>query len=103
MTGRLNLKIAVASAIVVAIAFAATVGLVRFVLSREYRSPVRSDAAQSTPRVTAEQDAAIARAEADRAKPYTEDTYRPFPRVGSRVAVWVLAQLHLLFAGTPTR
>ena len=81
-----------------AIALATTVGIVRFVLSQEYRSPVRSDAAQATPRVQAQQDAAAARAQADREKPYVEDTYRPFPVVGSRVAVWVLAQLHLLFA-----
>ena len=46
----------------------------------------------------AEQDEAAAQAEADRTKPYEEQEYRAFPVVGSRVAVWVLAQLHLLFA-----
>ena len=98
MTPRLNAKIAVASLVVVAIAFAATVGLVQWVLSREYRAPERSDQVQVTPRVQAEQDEAAAKAKADREKPYQEETYRRFPVVGSRVAVWVLAQLHLLFA-----
>ena len=41
---RLNAKIAVGSAVVVALALAATVGIVRFVLSTEYRAPERSDA-----------------------------------------------------------
>jgi cytochrome d ubiquinol oxidase subunit I len=31
-------------------------------------------------------------------KPYEEATYRAVPRVGSRVAIWMVAQLHLLFA-----
>jgi len=98
VTPRLNAKIAVTSLIVVAIAFAATVGLVRWVLSREYRAPERSDQAQLTPRTQALADEAAAKAKADREKPYQEESYRKFPMVGSRVAVWVLAQLHLLFA-----
>lgn len=31
-------------------------------------------------------------------KPYQEAEYRTFPVVGSRVAIWAVAQLHLLFA-----
>src|SRR4030095_12261331 len=31
-------------------------------------------------------------------KPYEEAQYRAFPRGGSRVAIWAVAQLHLLFA-----
>jgi cytochrome bd-type quinol oxidase subunit 1 len=31
-------------------------------------------------------------------KPYEEVAYRTFPVVGSRVAIWAVAQLHLLFA-----
>jgi cytochrome bd-type quinol oxidase subunit 1 len=95
---RLNARVAIASAIVLAIAFAATVGLVKFVLSTEYKAPVRSDAVERTPRAQGEQDAAAAKAKADRERPYAEESYRKFPVVGSRVAVWVLAQLHLLFA-----
>ena len=44
---------------------------------------------------------AAEKAEADKAaqaKPYEEAEYRRFPVVGSRVAIWVVAQLHLLFA-----
>jgi len=33
-----------------------------------------------------------------KAKPYEEAEYRRFPVVGSRVAIWAVAQLHLLFA-----
>jgi cytochrome d ubiquinol oxidase subunit I len=33
-----------------------------------------------------------------KAKPYEEVAYRTFPVVGSRVAIWAVAQLHLLFA-----
>ena len=33
-----------------------------------------------------------------KAKPYEEAEYRQFPKIGSRVAIWAVAQLHLLFA-----
>jgi hypothetical protein len=91
-------RITLASAVLVAVALAGTVGLVRFLTSREYRAPYRWDRAETTPRVQAEKDEAAAEAKAEREKPYVEETYRRFPVVGSRVAVWVLAQLHLLFA-----
>ena len=41
---------------------------------------------------------AAATGTADKDKPYEEAEYRPFPVVGSRVAIWAVAQLHLLFA-----
>ena len=91
-------RIAVASGVLVALAFGGAVGVVRFVRQLEYRAPYRSDEPSQTPRVEALKDAAAAQAKADREKPYVEPTYRRFPVVGSRVAVWVLAQLHLLFA-----
>jgi cytochrome d ubiquinol oxidase subunit I len=91
-------RIALASAVLVALAFGSAVGVVRFVRKIEYRSPYRSDVAPTTPRTQELKDAAAAQAKADREKPYEEATYRRFPVVGSRVAVWVLAQLHLLFA-----
>ena len=94
----MKLKIAIATAVIVALALAGTVEIVRFVLSGEYRSPLRSDAAAQTPRSQAVTEEAAAKAKAEREKPYQEETYRRFPVVGSRVAVWVLAQLHLLFA-----
>ncbi len=71
-----------------------------FVGRNEYKEPYRAPAASadSTPRaegVAAEQAAAESKA---RATPYTEAEYRTFPVVGSRVAIWSVAQLHLLFA-----
>jgi cytochrome d ubiquinol oxidase subunit I len=91
-------KIALASAVLVAVAFGSAVGIVRVVRTIEYRSPYRSDVSPTTPHTEALQDQAAAEAKAEREKPYEEATYRRFPLVGSRVAVWVLAQLHLLFA-----
>ena len=69
-------------------------------MSREYKEPYRAPAAtvDATPRA-----AGLAAEKADaetkaRAKPYEEAEYRRFPVVGSRVAIWAVAQLHLLFA-----
>jgi cytochrome bd ubiquinol oxidase subunit I len=42
--------------------------------------------------------AAAAAATQAQDKPYEEAEYRRFPVVGSRVAIWMVAQLHLLFA-----
>jgi len=91
-------RIAVASAVLVALAFAGAVGMIRFVRGIEYRAPYRRDQPQVTPRTHALEEEAAAKAKAEREKPYEEAAYRRFPVVGSRVAVWVLAQLHLLFA-----
>jgi cytochrome bd-type quinol oxidase subunit 1 len=80
--------------------FMGTVQMVSWVLSREYREPYRAPAAtvDPTPRaagLAAEKTDAENKA---KAKPYVEVEYRSFPVVGSRVAVWAVAQLHLLFA-----
>jgi cytochrome bd ubiquinol oxidase subunit I len=64
----------------------------------EYRAPYRSDAAAETPRDQARLDETKASEEAAHKKPYEEQAYRQFPVIGSRVAVWVFAQMHLLFA-----
>jgi cytochrome bd-type quinol oxidase subunit 1 len=71
-----------------------------FVSRNEYKEPYRAAAAtvEATPRA---QGVAAERAEAEnqaKAKPYEEAQYRTFPVVGSRVAIWAVAQLHLLFA-----
>jgi cytochrome d ubiquinol oxidase subunit I len=71
-----------------------------FVGHYEYREPNRPPAAtaDATPRA---EGLAAEKADADskaRAKPYVEAEYRTFPVVGSRVAIWAVAQLHLLFA-----
>jgi cytochrome d ubiquinol oxidase subunit I len=82
------------------IMFAGTVKMVSMVLSREYKEPYRVQAAtvDQTPRVTGVADEAAAATKAADAKPYVEAEYRRFPVVGSRVAIWAVAQLHLLFA-----
>ena len=80
----------------VAVVWIATV----FVSHNEYRDQYRAPAAtvDQTPRaegVAAEQAAAETKA---KATPYVEAEYRTFPVIGSRVAIWAVAQLHLLFA-----
>jgi cytochrome d ubiquinol oxidase subunit I len=86
-------------ALVGIVAFLAVAGKVTMViLNSEYRAPVRSDAVVETPRDEAVKALEEDRAAQDKAKPYQEVEYRKAPYVSSRVAVWVLAQLHLLFA-----
>jgi hypothetical protein len=63
-----------------------------------YQSPLKQDTAQETPRDEALRQEDEEAAEEARTRPYVEEEYRRFPVVGSRVAVWVVAQLHLLFA-----
>src|SRR5687767_1477310 len=80
--------------------FAGVILIATFLTSREYKEPYRAPVAavDPTPRaegVEAERAAAEAAA---RATPYVEAEYRQFPVVGSRVAIWAVAQLHLLFA-----
>ncbi|HUR35641.1 MAG TPA: cytochrome ubiquinol oxidase subunit I [Vicinamibacterales bacterium] len=80
--------------------FAGVVIIAMFLTNREYRDPYRVPAAavDATPRVEglqAEEADATAKA---KATPYVEAEYRAFPVVGSRVAIWSVAQLHLLFA-----
>ena len=80
--------------------FAAVVGTATFLLRREYHAPYRpaAEVVQETPREQGIADQQAEQEARDKAKPYTEAEYRPFPRIGSRVAVWIAAQLHLLFA-----
>ena len=86
----------------VALALAACAsGSSRFVLSREYRSPLprRTRPPQATPRDQGLADEAAAETEGrPREAVRGGRATGRFPVVGSRVAVWVLAQLHLLFA-----
>ncbi len=69
-----------------------------------FKSPVREQQVEGQ---AAEAETPYARAGRERAeeaeqkaleKPYEEAEYRAFPRIGSRVAIWIVAQLHLLFA-----
>jgi cytochrome bd-type quinol oxidase subunit 1 len=97
----MNRKLLVVLGPVAAIAmFLGAVWIASTLSSREYREPYRapSAAVEQTPRaegIAAEQAEAEAKA---KAKPYEEAEYRAFPVVGSRVAIWMVAQLHLLFA-----
>jgi cytochrome bd-type quinol oxidase subunit 1 len=102
MNGLRNRKLLIVLGPVAALVmFAATVKVVSVFVSRsEYREPYRapSAAADATPRaegLATEQADAESKA---KATPYVEAEYRAFPVVGSRVAIWMVAQLHLLFA-----
>ncbi len=86
--------------VVVLVMFGGTVRMVSWLMSQEYRDAYRAPVATVDPTPRAE-GLAAEKAEADskaEATPYTEAEYRAFPVVGSRVAIWVVAQLHLLFA-----
>ena len=68
-------------------------------MSREYesyRAPAATVDRSAAPR--RHRPPSGRRAEPGQAKPYEEAEYRTFPVVGSRVAIWAVAQLHLLFA-----
>jgi hypothetical protein len=97
----MNRKLAILLGPVAALVmFGGAVWMASVLMSREYQQPYRAPAAvvDATPRA---EGLAAEQAEAERqarAKPYEEAEYRAFPIVGSRVAIWVVAQLHLLFA-----
>jgi cytochrome d ubiquinol oxidase subunit I len=80
--------------------FGAVVKTVSVILSREYKQPYSTAGAavDSTPRERGLADDKAAAEKKAQATPYVEAEYRKFPVVGSRVAIWVVAQLHLLFA-----
>jgi cytochrome bd ubiquinol oxidase subunit I len=80
--------------------FAGVVKMASGLMSREYRDPDRatSAAVNQTPGAAGLANQASAAAKQDQDKPYQEAQYRTFPGVGSRVAIWAVAQLHLLFA-----
>src|SRR6476661_5072474 len=77
-------------AMFIAVVWIATV----FVSHNEYRATYRAPVAavDATPREAAAADTKA------KATPYAEVEYRTFPIFGSRVAIWAVAQLHLLFA-----
>jgi cytochrome d ubiquinol oxidase subunit I len=95
-----GLKIA-AGAVLAVLALAAGVRVaVYMVATHEYRDPERTSvsAVDTTPRVQGLTDEKAATEKKDAAKPYVDAEYRAFPKIGSRVAIWIVAQLHLLFA-----
>ena len=80
--------------------FGAVLLIATFLTNREYREPYRAPVAvvDPTPRVEGLAAERAAEETAAKATPYAEAEYRRFPIVGSRVAIWAVAQLHLLFA-----
>ncbi len=87
------------------VAVIVTVRLGGFLVDNEYRQPERQVAAEEAvgeaepaPRQQGIADEQAADEAEAKATPYVEAEYRTVPFVGSRVTVWVLAQLHLLFA-----
>jgi cytochrome bd-type quinol oxidase subunit 1 len=93
-----GLKIA-AGAVLAVLALVATVRVgLYMVATHEYREPTRAHAPDPTPREQGLIDEKAATDKKDAAKPYVEAEYRAFPGIGSRVAIWIVAQLHLLFA-----
>jgi cytochrome bd-type quinol oxidase subunit 1 len=77
---------------------AGTFFLADVLTSDEYEQPHFTPAPDTTPREQGAADEQAAAETANEALVYEEVEYRTFPVIGSRVAVWVLAQLHLLFA-----
>ncbi|HVR95096.1 MAG TPA: cytochrome ubiquinol oxidase subunit I [Thermoanaerobaculia bacterium] len=94
------IKKGIAAAIVALLGLAVIVGISTFLMKREYQAPYRAADGQKieTPRDQGIADQRAAQEASDKAKPYQEAEYRPFPKIGSRVAIWIAAQLHLLFA-----
>ena len=80
------------------LALVAASRIVQYLVGHEYRSPERPRVVESTPRVQGLADEKAADEKKEQARPYVEAEYRAFPVVGSRVAIWIVAQLHLLFA-----
>ena len=94
---QLRLGLAAVGALLMLLAVGRTIS---FLVGQEYRSPVRVQAAapETTPRERGVADETAAAEKTAKEKPYVEAEYRQFPKIGSRVAIWVVAQLHLLFA-----
>jgi cytochrome bd-type quinol oxidase subunit 1 len=92
-----GLRIALAGVFAL-LALVAVARIAIYLTGHEYREPERAKTADAVPRTQGQEDERAAQDKADKAKPYVEAEYRRFPGVGSRVAIWVVAQLHLLFA-----
>ena len=95
----MNRRLLIAAVVVVGLGLATLVRVWLALEDQAYHPPVRSaQVQQENPRVQALQDIAKAAEEKAKSKKYEPPAYRNFPVVGSRVAVWIVAQLHLMFA-----
>jgi cytochrome d ubiquinol oxidase subunit I len=82
--------------VAVVVMFLAVIAMASALASRQAEKPSGTPAAAAEP---ASAPAAPAAAQpAPQGSPAGEAPYRRFPVVGSRVAIWMVAQLHLLFA-----
>ncbi|MEO5896602.1 MAG: cytochrome ubiquinol oxidase subunit I [Vicinamibacterales bacterium] len=93
-------RLALLGPVLVFVMFAGVVKMASVLMNQEYKEPYGAPVATADPTPRAE---GLAAEKADvekkaQATPYTEAEYRRFPVVGSRVAIWAVAQLHLLFA-----
>ncbi len=86
------------AALVVLAGLAATVRVWQRLERGAFRPPVWAAQEEPPPRVQGLEDLTRAREEKLRSQPYEEAEYRQLGKLNSRVVVWVLAQLHLLFA-----
>jgi len=94
----LNRKLLLVGVVALVLGVVGTLQLASYLVSREYRAPSRVEIEEPTPRTKGLVDEAQEAEQRALEQPYEEEKYREFPVIGSRVAVWVLAQLHLLFA-----
>jgi cytochrome bd ubiquinol oxidase subunit I len=80
--------------------FAGTIKMASSLMSREYKEPYGAPSAtvDATPRAEGQAAETADAASQAKAKPYEDVAYRTVPVIGSRVAIWMVAQLHLLFA-----
>ena len=86
--------------VVALVMFGGAVKMASALMGREFKEPSPAPSAtvaQASPAAGQAEEAAAAAKQAQQ-KPYAEAEYRTFPVVGSRVAIWAVAQLHLLFA-----
>ena len=86
--------------VAVLLLFLGVIKMASGLMSQEYKEPYGAPSAtvDATPREKGLADEKTAAENTAREKPYQEVEYRTFPVVGSRVAIWAVAQLHLLFA-----
>jgi cytochrome bd-type quinol oxidase subunit 1 len=92
-------RLLIAAAIVVLLGLGGAVRTYLALENQAYHPPVRAAVEQGhAPRDQAVKDIAKANEEKAKAKKYEPPAYRTVPVIGSRVAVWVVAQLHLMFA-----
>jgi cytochrome bd-type quinol oxidase subunit 1 len=93
-----NRRVVIGLVIAVVLGLGAVLRLWTALNDHAYHPPIYSTQTEPVPRDLGITDAHKAAEEKAKAKKYEPPVYRPFPVVGSRVAVWVVAELHLMFA-----